>query len=55
VPVVELLLTAGADINATDEVCWHSTLCRAILMMDVAFSSDELLLCERWGDVTSLD
>jgi hypothetical protein len=35
VPVVELLLKAGADPNAADKVCWNSKSCRAFLSVDV--------------------
>jgi hypothetical protein len=34
--VVELLLAAGADPNAAEEVCWSSQSYRAYLPMDVA-------------------
>jgi hypothetical protein len=35
-PVVELLLQAGADPNADDKVCWSSKSCHAFLTMDMA-------------------
>jgi hypothetical protein len=33
-PVVELLLRAGADPNAADEVCWNLKSRRALLLVD---------------------
>jgi hypothetical protein len=33
--VVEFLLTAGADLNAVNKVCWSSNLFHAHLSMDV--------------------
>jgi hypothetical protein len=37
VPVVELLLEGGANLNAATEVCWNFQSCRAFLSVDVAW------------------